>query len=72
MGKNNCFRHFKALMRKNFILWYRTPGCSIFEILAPIILMVILTVIRTKIKTTSVDQEGILNKKYVVFPGVPI
>ena len=42
----NCYRHFKALMRKNFINWWRTPGCTIFELLAPIILMVALTLIR--------------------------
>ena len=72
MGKNNCFRHFKALMRKNFILWFRTPGCSIFEILAPVILMVALTLIRMQIPTASVDQEGMFKKKYIVYPGVPM
>ncbi len=49
------FRHFKALMRKNFILWWRTPGCSAFEILAPMVLMAVLWIIRLQIATTSVD-----------------
>ena len=55
MRGEKCFRHFKALMRKNFILWWRTPGCSIFEILAPVILMVILDIIRRQIPTTNTD-----------------
>ncbi len=49
------FRHFKALMRKNFILWWRTPGCSAFEILAPMVLMAVLWIIRLQIPKTEVD-----------------
>ena len=71
MGKNNCCRHFKALMRKNFILWYRSPGCSTFEILAPVFMMIALTLIRLQVPTTPVDQEGMFKKKYFVYPGVP-
>ena len=41
-----CFRHFKALMRKNWIVWYRNPGCAAFEVLAPCILMAVLWIIR--------------------------
>ena len=47
-----CFRHFKALMRKNLILWWRTPGCSAFEIIAPILLMAALWAIRLQVPTT--------------------
>lgn len=71
MGKHKSFRHFKALTRKNFILWWRSPLCSLFEIVAPIILMVALTVIRMQVPTTKVDQEGMLKKKFAVFPGAP-
>ena len=71
MAQNNCWRHFWALMRKNFILWYRTPGCSTFEVLAPVVMMIALTIIRMQIPTSPVDQEGMFKKKYIVYPGVP-
>jgi len=68
MGK--CFRHFKALMRKNFILWYRTPLCSAFEIIIPVLLMCGLNWIRVKVPTTSVDQAGMLKKNGFAGLGV--
>ena len=67
----NSFRHFGALFRKNFIVWYRTPGCGVLEILAPVIVMVMLAWVRSKIPTTMVDQDGMIQKQYVSFPGVP-
>ena len=65
-----CFRHFNALMRKNFILWIRAWGCSTFEVLAPIVVMIGLTIIRNQIPQVSVTQEGMLEKKYPAYPGV--
>ena len=67
MGK--CFRHFKALMRKNWIVWYRNPGCASFEILAPLVLMVVLWIIRLQVPVTATDKNGILNKKFPVYLG---
>lgn len=66
-----CIRHSRALLRKNFINWKRTPGCSAVELLAPIVLMIALVIIRLQIPVTHVDQEGMLQKKHVAFPGVP-
>jgi ATP-binding cassette subfamily A (ABC1) protein 3 len=68
MGK--CFRHFKALTRKNWLLWKRNWGCSGFELLAPCILMIGLTIIRMQIPTTHVDQAGMLEKKFPAYIGV--
>lgn len=65
------FRHFRALMRKNFILWYRTPFCAVFEILAPVVLMIALVVMRSYVPTSSTDQAGMLKKKLPSYPGVP-
>jgi len=62
----NCCRHLKALTRKNFILWYRAPRCSLLEILTPVILMVVLWIIRLQVPRTSVDKDGVLTKKYPV------
>ena len=65
----NCCRHFKALMRKNFMLWWRTPICSTFELLVPIVMMTILWVIRLQVPSTSVDQDGLYSKKYTTYRG---
>ena len=56
----NCCRHFKALSKKNAILWIRRPGCATFEIIAPILLMCLLWKIRTLVPVTSTDAEGML------------
>ena len=42
-------RHFKALMRKNFINWKRTPVGTALEILLPICLMIALAIARQRI-----------------------
>ena len=69
MSDNKCFRHFKALMRKNAILWWRMPACSAFELLAPIVMMVILTVIRMQIPILNTDEAGMYKKKWTVYLG---
>lgn len=56
-------------MRKNFILWIRTPVRSISTLICPIILMAALAVIRHSIPYTFVDEEGMLEKKFFVYPG---
>ena len=66
----NCFRHFRALFKKNGLLWIRTPCCSAFEILAPMVMMIVLWIIRLQVPTTSVDVEGMLSKNLDVMPGV--
>lgn len=45
MGANA--RHYKALMKKNFINWKRTPCGSLCEILCPVLLMLILVLARS-------------------------
>jgi len=53
MGKS--IRHLKALMRKNAILWYRTPFCACFEIAAPVVMMIVLCYLRTMVPRISTD-----------------
>lgn len=48
MGKN--LRHFKALMRKNWINWKRTPLGSLIELLLPAVVMGIILLARKLIK----------------------
>ena len=66
-----CFRHFMALMRKNFIIYLRTPGCSLFELLGPIILFIGLTIVRNLVPVTPTDSEGMQSKKLILMPGAP-
>ena len=56
-----CCRHFKVLMRKNMIMWWRTPICSAVEMLAPVLLMAILTLIRLQVPLKNVDKQDMLN-----------
>lgn len=42
--------HYKALMRKNWIYWKRTPCISIIECLCPVVLMAILVLARVAIE----------------------
>ena len=64
------FRHFNALVRKNFIIWKRTPGCSSFEVIAPLILMTLLALLRMGVPSTFVDQDAMLEKKFPSWYGV--
>jgi hypothetical protein len=48
-SSNQTFRHLKALMHKNAINWRRTWKGSIFELLCPALLMLLLVWIRTLI-----------------------
>jgi len=48
------FRHFKALLKKNVISWKRNVCCSIFEIMCPLLLMIVMVWVRTKISISEV------------------
>ena len=65
----HTYRHFKALMRKNIINWKRQPVCAFFEIMAPLILMVIMALMRWKVPYVKVDSQGMLDMKLASFPG---
>jgi hypothetical protein len=52
-------RHLSALSRKNFINWKRSPVCSTFEIICPVILMIALVYIRTLIPIKDLDSAGL-------------
>ena len=68
-GKGFC-RHFRALARKNCINWRRTPVCSVLEILLAVVLMAGLVVFRHFVDTTSVDTQGMLDKKGPVYAAL--
>lgn len=52
---NSC-NHFKALLKKNWILFKRSPLTSLCEIMIPIILVLILVLVRHLV-TTDNEKE---------------
>lgn len=51
-------RHYKALMRKNWIIWKRTLGASICELVCPVALMAILALARIAVDQENFDKES--------------
>jgi hypothetical protein len=48
--------HFSALMKKNFILWYRNCCCACLEIMIPALFLCVLFVIRSASKKAEVPE----------------
>lgn len=59
--------HLKALLRKQFILWKRSPCCSICEILLPVILACFLFIFRATIDKENLPELSYLNNTDVKF-----
>ncbi len=66
MGSNT--RHYKALMKKNFINWKRTPCGSICEILCPVMLMLILWYARTKSDPDQFADSSYYTLRRPIYP----
>ena len=66
MGTN--MRHYKALMKKNFINWKRTPCGSICEILCPVMLMLILWYARTQTDPDQFDDSSYYTLRRPLYP----
>ena len=67
---SKCCRHFNALNKKNYIIWYRSPICSVFEVLLPIALMGLIWWIRTKVEIKQTDLSSLEKYKHPVYPGL--
>ena len=63
-------RHFKALNRKNLIVYRRTPLCAIFEIALPCALMCLMVWLRTMVRIKHTDLSSLEKYKHPVFPGL--
>jgi hypothetical protein len=62
------FRHFKALMRKNWINWKRTPIGSAVEMLTPALLMILLVIARKAMKIQVVNSVDLADLQHPRFP----
>ena len=61
-------RHYKALMKKNWINWKRTPCGSICEIFCPILLMLILVYARTQVDVSANEDFSLYSLRRPFYP----
>lgn len=66
----HTIRQFKALTKKNFISYVRQPGCAVFQLLCPGMLMLLLVWIRTKITVKTPPYINYEAFKRPFFPGL--
>ena len=66
---NSC-NHLKALLKKNWILFKRSPCASCCEIIAPIVFVIILALIRSVVDKSSVKETSYITKS-TEFPPNP-
>ena len=61
-------RHYKALMKKNYINWKRTCCGSICEIVCPLMLMLILVYARTQVDVVYNDDYSLYSARRPFYP----
>ena len=61
-------RHYRALMKKNFINWKRTPCGSLCEIICPILLMLIMVAARSMIDPVNNDDWSLYSLRRAYYP----
>ena len=69
----SSWNHLKALLRKNWILFKRSPGTSCCEMLIPIILVLILVAIRGLVKITAEKETSYVDSaaNFTSIPEIP-
>lgn len=60
--------HYKALMRKNWILWKRNLCMSICEFMCPVVLFGLILMIRQLITIKEISPESFLDEAQVIYP----
>ena len=70
MAKGNSWRHFKALGRKNFIVYKRSPLCAVLELLIPIGVMAFMCWIRSIVPIKKTDLVTLQKYKHPLFPAL--
>lgn len=61
-------RHFRALMKKNWIIWKRTLIASICELVCPIILMSVLVMTRTLVNREEIAPQSNIDSQIFIAP----
>lgn len=62
------FRHFGALMKKNWIIWKRNLGASICELVCPIALMAILVLARALVSADTIAASSNVSESIIYKP----
>ena len=63
------FRHYCALMKKNWIIWKRTLAASLCELFCPVVLMAILAVARALVSKDTVAATSNVSKTTLFAPA---
>ena len=63
-------RQWKALMKKNFITWYRNPGCAFFEVCCPASMMILMLVLRNIITVEPYTTDDMILATAPIFPSM--
>jgi hypothetical protein len=67
MGTN--FRHFKALSKKNFINWKRTPCGNCVELGTPLIIAIFLFIAGLKMQINTVSGINLSGLNHGLYPA---
>ena len=67
MGTN--FRHFKALSKKNWINWTRTPLGNIVELATPFVIMMLIYLSSLKMSTKT-RQISLTRLNHGLYPAM--
>ena len=67
MTRTQTWRHFKALMQKNWIIYKRNPFSAVCYFLTPILLMMIMVWLRTLITPSPIDSQNLLLLSHPIY-----
>ena len=61
------YKHFAALTKKNWIIYKRNPCSAVCGIITPLLLMLIMVWLRTKVTPTDVDSNSLLKLSHPIY-----
>jgi hypothetical protein len=61
------FKHFFALMHKNWIIYKRNPFSAVCQFITPVLLMLIMVWLRTVITPKEFDSTSLLKLSHPVY-----
>ena len=70
MNCKRTLRHFTALCRKNWIIWKRNFVCTIFQMVVPVVLMLVLIYARSVVKIKHTDLVALEKYRHPAFPAL--
>lgn len=62
------YTHFNALCKKNWLIWCRTMGASLFELFCPVVLMAVLALTRMGIGSELVEGSSNIHNSTLFYP----